>query len=56
MLPVTVFILQPLFVVGEFVLVFKLLITQKYVSTTWNSDMAQCQSAKGQFWIFVMSL
>lgn len=48
--------LQSLFVIGESVLVFKLLITQKYISTTWNSDMAQCQSAKGQFWIFVTSL
>lgn len=39
--------LQSLFVVGEFVLVWKLLISQKYVSTTWNCDMAQCQSAQG---------
>lgn len=31
-----------------FVLVFKLPVTQKFVSTSWNSDIAQCQSAKGQ--------
>lgn len=39
-----------------FLFVFRLFITQKCVSATWNSDMAQCQSAKGQFWIFVTSL
>lgn len=38
----------------EVVLVFKLLITQKSVSPSWNSDMAQ--STKGQSWIFVTDL